>query len=228
MNYNAFHVASVSLAQGQFRQTPQSSSWTNSAFVWFSPFLYSREQSRKMIRGLYQWKIQRHGASHQQGQWQMFIQPPAYSSYVRLSSTIDFVVGCARSNSWRIAFLSLVTTIPPPASSSVFNRDCGPKVVRIMAATVLEAWILACCILLPVSRFKEFLRTSTGAWIFSKHPNPDCQSECNIQHLKKIRKQERWGENRTCMQTLKSIPSRKISRRKSLGGIRKKRHGYKL
>ena len=52
MNYNTFHVASVSLAQRQFRQTPQSSSWTNSAFVWFSPFLYSREQSRKMIRGL--------------------------------------------------------------------------------------------------------------------------------------------------------------------------------
>ena len=79
------------------------------------------------------------------------------------------------------------------------------------------------CILLPVSRFREFLRTSTGAWIFSKHPTQIASPNAISNISKKIRKQERWGENRTCMQTLKSIPSRKISRGKSLGGIRKKK-----
>lgn len=112
------------------------------------------------------------------------VPSPTSSSWVRLSSIIDLAAGWARSNSRNIAFPSLVTTIPPAASRSIFSMDLGPNVVRIMSATAcgcgccthlfkhtkqsnsktpiknwieftLEAWILACWTLLPDSRFRE-------------------------------------------------------------------------
>mmetsp|Transcript_10364 Transcript_10364/g.36110 ORF Transcript_10364/g.36110 Transcript_10364/m.36110 type:complete len:240 (+) Transcript_10364:846-1565(+) len=45
------------------RSTAQSSSFMSSTFVWFSPFLYSREQSSKRMRGFLIWRRIRPGAT---------------------------------------------------------------------------------------------------------------------------------------------------------------------
>lgn len=70
------------------------------------------------------------------------VPSPTSSSYILANSIMDFAVGCLVSISLRIACPSLVMTIPPIGSMSIFIIDLGPRVVYIMSAIALAAAIL--------------------------------------------------------------------------------------
>jgi hypothetical protein len=75
------------------------------------------------------------------------VPSPTSSSCVRLNSIILFAAGCATSISRRMAWPSLVRTIPPMGSSSIFSMALGPRHDRMISATVfaavmLESWAL--------------------------------------------------------------------------------------
>jgi hypothetical protein len=60
--------------------------------------------------------------------------------------------GCATSISRRIAWPSLVRTMPPMGSSSIFNIALGPRHDLMMSATVFAAVMLESCALRPNCR----------------------------------------------------------------------------
>lgn len=64
------------------------------------------------------------------------VPSPTSSSCVRLSSIMLFAAGCDTSISLRIACPSLVSTIPPMGSSSIFSMALGPRHDRMMSATL--------------------------------------------------------------------------------------------
>lgn len=67
------------------------------------------------------------------------VPSPTSSSCVLLSSIMLLAAGCATSISRRIAWPSLVRTMPPMGSSSIFNIAFGPRHDLMMSATVLAA-----------------------------------------------------------------------------------------
>ncbi len=66
------------------------------------------------------------------------VPSPTSSSCVRLSSIMLFAAGWATSISRRMAWPSLVSTIPPMGSRSILSIAFGPRHDRIMSATLLE------------------------------------------------------------------------------------------
>ena len=80
------------------------------------------------------------------------VPSPTSSSCALASSIMDFAAGCCTSISLRIAFPSLVRTIPPIGSRSILSMLLGPRVVLTMSATALAAWMLAYWAFLPCSR----------------------------------------------------------------------------
>jgi hypothetical protein len=75
------------------------------------------------------------------------VPSPTSSSCVRLSSIMLLAAGCATSISRRMAWPSLVSTMPPMGSSSILSMALGPRHDRMMSATVfaavmLESWAL--------------------------------------------------------------------------------------
>lgn len=64
------------------------------------------------------------------------VPSPTSSSCVLASSIMLFAAGCATSISRRMACPSLVRTMPPMGSRSIFNMALGPKHDRIMSATL--------------------------------------------------------------------------------------------
>mmetsp|Transcript_27544 Transcript_27544/g.82416 ORF Transcript_27544/g.82416 Transcript_27544/m.82416 type:complete len:223 (-) Transcript_27544:165-833(-) len=81
------------------------------------------------------------------------VPSPTSSSCARLSSIICFAAGWDTSTSLKIAFASLVMTMPPMGSSSILSIARGPSVERTMPATACAAPMLASWALRPVSRF---------------------------------------------------------------------------
>lgn len=67
------------------------------------------------------------------------VPSPTSSSCVRLSSIMLFAAGCDTSISRRMAWPSLVSTMPPMGSNSIFSMALGPRQDRMMSAT-LEGW----------------------------------------------------------------------------------------
>ena len=63
------------------------------------------------------------------------VPSPTSSSCVRLSSMMLLAAGWLTSISRRMALPSLVSTMPPLASSSILSMARGPSVVRTMSAT---------------------------------------------------------------------------------------------
>jgi hypothetical protein len=70
------------------------------------------------------------------------VPSPTSSSCVRLSSIMLLAAGCATSISRRIAWPSLVRTMPPMGSSSIFSMAFGPRHDLMMSATVFAAVML--------------------------------------------------------------------------------------
>lgn len=87
------------------------------------------------------------------------VPSPTSSSCVRLSSIMLFAAGCATSISRRIAWPSLVRTMPPMGSRSIFSMALGPKHDRMMSETVFAAVILESCALRPN------WRSPPGVWV---------------------------------------------------------------
>jgi hypothetical protein len=63
------------------------------------------------------------------------VPSPTSSSYVLDISIIFLAAGWLTSISLRIALPSLVITMPPMGSISIFNMDLGPRVVVTILAT---------------------------------------------------------------------------------------------
>lgn len=122
----------------------------------------------------------------------LVVPSPTSSSWVRLSSIMLFAAGWVTSISRKMAFPSLVNTMPPMGSKSIFNIARGPRHVRMMSDTVyrdmrskrpntLAAEMLDNWALRPVSRWKlvsngerydemrgNVLMTMTGACILAE------------------------------------------------------------
>lgn len=64
------------------------------------------------------------------------VPSPTSSSCVRLSSIMLLAAGWETSISRRMAWPSLVRTIPPMGSSSIFSMALGPRQERMMSATL--------------------------------------------------------------------------------------------
>lgn len=64
------------------------------------------------------------------------VPSPTSSSCVRLSSIMLLAAGWETSISRRIAWPSLVRTIPPMGSSSIFSMALGPRHDRMISATL--------------------------------------------------------------------------------------------
>lgn len=62
-----------------------------------------------------------------------------------------------------MALPSLVSTIPPIGSKSIFSMDLGPRVVRTISLTALAAAMLAFWAVCPYSRLALELRIIIGA-----------------------------------------------------------------
>jgi hypothetical protein len=80
------------------------------------------------------------------------VPSPTSSSCVRLSSIMLLAAGCATSISRRMAWPSLVRTMPPMGSSSILSMALGPRHDRMMSATVLAAVMLEIWALRPNCR----------------------------------------------------------------------------
>jgi hypothetical protein len=80
------------------------------------------------------------------------VPSPTSSSCVRLSSIMLLAAGWATSISRRMAWPSLVRTMPPMGSSSIFSMALGPRHDRMMSATVLAAVMLEIWALRPNCR----------------------------------------------------------------------------
>ena len=65
----------------------------------------------------------------------LVVPSPTSSSCDRESSSMLLAAGWATSISRRMALPSLVMTMPPMGSSSIFNMDLGPSVLRTISAT---------------------------------------------------------------------------------------------
>jgi hypothetical protein len=87
------------------------------------------------------------------------VPSPTSSSCVLLSSIMLLAAGCATSISRRIAWPSLVRTMPPMGSSSIFSMALGPRHDLMMSATVLAAVMLDICALRPNCR------SPPGVWV---------------------------------------------------------------
>lgn len=70
------------------------------------------------------------------------VPSPTSSSWVRLSSIMLLAAGCDTSISRRMAWPSLVSTMPPMGSSSIFSMALGPRHDRIMSATLVQGEVL--------------------------------------------------------------------------------------
>jgi hypothetical protein len=68
----------------------------------------------------------------------LVVPSPTSSSWLRASSNMDLAAGWATSISLRIAFPSLVITMPPMGSSSILSIERGPNVVRTMSDTACK------------------------------------------------------------------------------------------
>jgi len=66
------------------------------------------------------------------------VPSPTSSSYVLEISIMFLAAGWLTSISLRIAFQSLVITIPPIGSINIFNIDLGPSVVVTILATAFK------------------------------------------------------------------------------------------
>lgn len=67
------------------------------------------------------------------------VPSPTSSSCALDNSIIDLAAGCYTSISLKMAFPSLVITIPPMGSSNIFSMERGPKVVITISETALAA-----------------------------------------------------------------------------------------
>lgn len=64
------------------------------------------------------------------------VPSPTSSSWVRLSSIMLLAAGCDTSISRRMAWPSLVRTMPPMGSRSILSMALGPRHDRMMSATL--------------------------------------------------------------------------------------------
>jgi hypothetical protein len=64
------------------------------------------------------------------------VPSPTSSSCVRLSSIMLLAAGCDTSISRRMAWPSLVSTMPPMGSSSILSMALGPRHDRMISATL--------------------------------------------------------------------------------------------
>ena len=87
------------------------------------------------------------------------VPSPTSSSCVLLNSIMLFAAGCATSISRKIAWPSLVSTMPPIGSSSIFSIALGPRHDRMISATVLAAVMFDNC------AFRPNWRSPPGVWV---------------------------------------------------------------
>jgi len=64
------------------------------------------------------------------------VPSPTSSSWVRLNSIMLFAAGCDTSISRRMAWPSLVSTMPPMGSSSILSMALGPRHDLMISATL--------------------------------------------------------------------------------------------